>query len=236
VPAIDTVTAAGLTVTVDTGANVTLTDAVPDLVSLVAVIVAEPALTPVTNPDAFTVATAGALVAHVTTRPLSAAPVLSFGVAVSCTLPATRIAAVAGATVTEATGTTVTVTAEVPVFVSLVAVMVAEPAAMPVASPLASTFTFVVSLLVQVTTRPVSGLPALSFGVAVSWSVPPRSTLAGAGATVTDETGTTVTVMAAVPVFVSLVAVMIAEPGATAVTSPALFTVAIAGALLVQST
>jgi hypothetical protein len=236
VAAIDTVAAAGLTVTVDTGASVTPTDAVPDFVSLVAVIVADPGLTPVTKPDALTVATPGALVPHVTTRPVNAAPVLSFGVAVSWTLPATRMAALAGATVTDATGTTVTVTADVPVFVSLVAVIVAAPAAMPVASPVALTLAFVVSLLDHVTTRPASGLPALSLGVAVSWSVPPASRLAGAGVTVTVETGTTVTVIADVPVFVSLVAVIVAEPGATAVTRPPLFTVATVGALLVQST
>jgi len=236
VPAIDTVAAAGFSVTVETGANVTLTDAVPDLVSLVAVIVADPGLTPVTNPLALTVAIPDALVAQMTSRPVSAAPVLSFGLGVSCTFPATRIAAVAGATVIEATGTAVTVTMDVPVFVSLVAVIVAEPAAIPLASPLALTLTLVVSLLVHVTTRPASALPALSFGVAESCSVPPVSIVAGAGATVTDETGTTVTVMADVPVFVSLVAVIVAEPGATAVTSPALLTVAIVGALLVQST
>src|SRR4029077_8649120 len=130
---------------------------------------------------------------HVTARPLSTAPVLSFGVAVSCTFPATRMAAVAGATVTDATGTTVTVTTDVPVFVSLVAVIVADPAALPVARPVALTLAFVVSLLVQLTTRPVGGIPGVSCGVAVNGTVPPTSKLAGAGVTITDETGTTVT-------------------------------------------
>jgi hypothetical protein len=48
------------------------------------VIVAEPAATAVTSPLPFTVATAGALLAHVTTRPVSGFPLASCGVAVSC--------------------------------------------------------------------------------------------------------------------------------------------------------
>jgi len=57
--------------------------AVPLFPSLAAVIVAEPAATPLTNPLAETVAMAALLVAHVTTRPLRAAPFASFGVAVN---------------------------------------------------------------------------------------------------------------------------------------------------------
>jgi len=56
---------------------------VPLCPSLVAVIVAAPAATPVTKPLAETVATAALLVAQVTTRPLRAVPFASFAVAVN---------------------------------------------------------------------------------------------------------------------------------------------------------
>jgi len=62
---------------------VTLTVAMPLFPSLVAVIVAGPAATPVTTPLPFTVATAGALLAHVTRRAISARPAESLGVAVN---------------------------------------------------------------------------------------------------------------------------------------------------------
>ena len=54
--------------------------------SLVAVIVADPAATPVTRPPVDTAATAGALDTQVITRPLNGLPVASFGVAVSWTV------------------------------------------------------------------------------------------------------------------------------------------------------
>jgi hypothetical protein len=50
------------------------------------VIVALPTVTAVTNPLPLTVATAAALVAQVTVRPVSALPAESRGVAVSCTV------------------------------------------------------------------------------------------------------------------------------------------------------
>src|SRR3989475_5444046 len=123
---------AGLTVTVATGTFVTVTVAVPLCPSLVAVIVADPAATPVTNPLGLTVAAAALLVAQVTTRPLRAVPFASFGVAVNWVVAPTVTPAVVGLTVTEATGTFVTVAAAVPLRPSLVAVIVAEPAATPV--------------------------------------------------------------------------------------------------------
>ncbi len=76
--------------------------------------------------------------------------------------------AVAGLTVTEATGTTVTVIAALPLCPSLVAVIVALPAPTPVTSPLPLTLATAGALLAHVTTRPDSGLPLASFGVAVS--------------------------------------------------------------------
>jgi hypothetical protein len=157
-------------VTDATGA-VTLIVAVPLCPSLVAVIVAAPAATPVTRPLADTVATAGALLAQVTTRPVRALPAESFGVAASWAVPPIEMLDDAGLTPTEATGTTVTLTAAVPFFPSLVAVIVAEPAALAVTNPVALTVAMVVLLLDHVIVRPVNTLPAESFVVTASCAV-----------------------------------------------------------------
>src|SRR5947208_8277156 len=204
--------------------GVTVMAAVPLCPSLVAVIVAEPATTPVTSPLELTVATAVLLLDHVIVRPDSALPFASFGVAVSWTVLPAGTLAVAGLTVTEATGTCTTVMADVPLCPSLVAVMVAEPATFPVTSPLVLTVATAVLLLDHVIVRPDSGLPFASFGVAVSCTVLPSFTLADAGVTVTDATGTLVTVMLAVPLCPSLVAVIVADPAAPPDTRPLLVT------------
>jgi hypothetical protein len=200
------------------------------------VIVAVPTAPPVTSPLPLTLATPVLLLAHVTVRPVSAFPFASFGVAASCTVDPTVTEADAGATVTDATGTCTTVIADVPLCPSLVAVIVAVPATFPVTSPLALTVATDVLLLAQVTLRPLSGLPFPSFGVAVSWTVLPSFTDADAGATVTDATGTKVTVIVAVPLLPSLVAVMVAEPAAAPVTRPLLVTLATDVLLLAQLT
>src|SRR5204863_191446 len=62
--------------------------------------------------------------------------------------------------------------------------------------------------------------PFASFGVAVSWTVWPTGRFADAGVTVTELTATPDTVMLEVPLCPSLVAVIVAEPAAPAVTSP----------------
>src|SRR5437667_324809 len=172
----------------------------------------------------------------VTVRPLSGFPFASFGVAASCTVWPACTDAVAGLTVTDATGTVLTVIVAVPPCPSLVAVIVAEPAVTPVTSPLPLTVATAVLLLAQLTARPDNGLPFASLGVAASCTVWPTCTDADAGLTATDATGTLVTVSAAVPLFPSLVAVSVAAPTATAVACPAPFTVATAGLLLDQVT
>src|SRR3989442_8273384 len=68
------------------GGAETVSAAVPLCPSLVAVIVAAPAATPVTSPLPLTAAPAGLPEAHVTVRPVSGLPPASFGVAVSCTV------------------------------------------------------------------------------------------------------------------------------------------------------
>src|SRR5438128_1945878 len=176
-----TLAVAGETVTEATGTVVTVIAAVLVFPSLVAVMVAEPGATPVTWPLGLTVATVVSLLFHVTVRPARVPPAESFGVAVTCVVCPTRIEAVAGETVTEATGTVVTVIAAVLVFPSLVAVIVAEPGATPVTWPLELTAATLVLPLIHVTVRPVSVPPAESFGVAVSCSVCPTRTVAVAG-------------------------------------------------------
>src|SRR5439155_1508395 len=74
----------------------------------------------------------------------------------------------AGVTLTVATGTLVTLMAAVAVWPSLVAVIVADPAAPPVTSPLELTVATVALLVDQFTTRPDSGFPLASLGVAGS--------------------------------------------------------------------
>src|SRR5438552_1975726 len=229
-----TTAVAGLTVTDATGTIATVTLAVPLFPSLVAVIVADPAATPVTSPAADTVAIAVFELVQLITRPLSTLPAASLVTALSCVVAPTKTFAVAGLTVTEATGTLDTVTAAVPLCPSLVAVIVAAPAATPVTSPVEDTVATAGVPDAQVTDRPESTLPAASFRVVVSCTVAPTSTTAVAGLTVTDATGTIATVTLAVPLFPSLVAVIVADPAATPVTSPAADTVAIAVFELVQ--
>src|SRR5438093_4110964 len=128
--------------------------------------------------------------------------------------------------------------AAVPLCASLVAVMVAGPTVAPLTSPLPLTVATAVLLDAQVTVRPVSVLPFASLRVAVSWNVRPVGTEAEAGVTVTEATGAgagAVTVMAAVPLLPSLVAVIVADPADTPLTRPFPLTVATAVLLLAQA-
>src|SRR6266516_531611 len=158
--------------------------------SLVAVMVAEPVASAVTSPLALTVAAFMLLLVHVTVRPVSTLPFASFSVAVNWTVLPTLMLADAGVTVTVATGGGFTVIDAVPLLPSLVAVIVTDPTATPVTSPLPETGATVGSLLVQVTVRPLKGLPSASSGVAVSCWVPPTRIVAAVGLTLTDATGT----------------------------------------------
>src|SRR3989475_2543577 len=66
--------------------GVTVIAEVPLWPSLVAVMVAEPATTPLTRALAFTLATDVLLLLPFTTRPVSGLPLASFGAAVGCTV------------------------------------------------------------------------------------------------------------------------------------------------------
>ena len=223
-------------ITVATGINDTVIAAVALFPSLVAVIVALPAATAVTTPFASTVATPGVLDDHAIVRPVSTLPLASLRTtAMVVALPTTRLALV-GVRVTVATGASATVTGVVVLCPSLVVVIVVLPAPTAVTTPVEDTVATVGTLDVQVTVRPVNTLPLPSFVTAVSAAVPPTSRLALVGVTVMDATGTFETVTVAVPLFPSLVAVMVAVPTATAVTTPVFDTVATAWALDAQVT
>src|SRR2546428_1006329 len=114
---------------------VTITVTLPVFPSLVAVIVAEPAVTPVTSPLPSTVATPVVPLTQLIVRPLSGVPFASFGVAVSCTVWVTGTLADAGLTLTDAPGATVTVMFDVPLLPSLLAVIIAQPAGTPLPRP-----------------------------------------------------------------------------------------------------
>jgi len=215
---------AGVTVTVLTGASVTLIEDAPVFVSLVAVMIVPPAPAAVTRPFKSTVAAEGLLELHVTTRPVSTLPAASRSVAVSCCVgvtPTTRLAE-DGVTVTVLTGASVTVIEDVPVFVSLVAVIVAPPAATAVTRPFPSTVAAAGLLDVHVTNRPVSTKPLASLVTAVSCcvGVTPSTRLAEGGLTVTIATGTGLTVITGVVALGadSLVALIVAVPSSIAVT------------------
>src|SRR3989440_8426334 len=140
--------------------------AVPLWPSLVAVIVAEPATFPVTSPVPVSVATGVLLLAHVTVRPVRMVPLASRRVALSCTVWPAGTLADAGLTVTDATGTPLTVMLAVPLWPSLVAVMVTDPAVTPATSPLPLTVAMLLLLDDQLMARPVNGVPFASRRVA----------------------------------------------------------------------
>ena len=106
----------------------TMTDAVPDTPPLVAVIVtAGPAAIALTMPVLDTVAVLSFDDDHVTVRPVSGFPPASRGCADICTESPAVIEVSDGVTTTEPTATGLTVTAALPLFPSLVAVMFAVP-------------------------------------------------------------------------------------------------------------
>jgi len=222
-----TLAVAGATVTVPTGTGVTVTPIVPLLPSLVAVTVDEPIVTPVATPAEDTV-TLPLLLAHVTTRPVRTLPAASFKIGLSVVVRPTTTEAVGDPNVTVATGGSVTVSTDDPLFPSLVAVIVAVPAPTAVTVPVCETVATLAALVDHVTTRSVTTVPATFFTSTDSGAVWPTIIADVAGATTTDPTASAGTVIVAVPDFPSLVAVIVVPPGATAVTTPAVETVAIA--------
>jgi len=212
---------------------VTVTVAIPffpEPSAAVAVIVTLPAAWPVTTPVLFTVATAAFDELHVT--PLSVA-FDGVTVAVSVVDAPTWIDADVGLTVTPvtSTGSSVTMTEadpDCPEPSVAVAVIVTVPALMPVTTPVLLTVATPEFDVDQFT-----ALLAASAGatVAVSVVVPPTTTDADDGVTVTDDTGIGSTVTDAEPDFSEpsvAVAVIVTDPTALPVTTPVALTVATA--------
>lgn len=201
----------------------------------VAVIEAVPAPFAVTRPFASTVAIVASLVDQWIVRPATGLLEASKQVANSCTvgLVAKLNVAVAGEICTAATAG-MTFTADEPVFVSAVATIEAGPPALTpvtvtVGPLLGETEANDGCALDQLMTRSVTIVPLTSRTVAVNCAVtPPVVTESDTGATVTLPTGAIVDTIDTAAVFPSLVALMFAEPAATAVTSPVALTVAAA--------
>src|SRR5439155_25222860 len=148
--------------------------------------------TPVTSPLAETVATAGLLLLQLKVCPARVLPAASVATPASCAVPPTARLAVLGVTATVATGAgavAVTVTAAVPLFPPLLAVMVTEPTVTPVTSPLAETVATAGSLLLQLKVCPARVLPAASVAIPTSCAVSPTARLAVLGVTATVATG-----------------------------------------------
>jgi hypothetical protein len=187
-----------------------------------------PTATGVTNPCEETVATAVFPELHVIVRPLSIPPFTSSVLAVACDVPTAVIEFGVSDTVTEATGTGITVIEDVPVFPSLVAVMLALPTETAVTSPAPSTVAIAGLLEVHATMRSDTPVLFASLTSAENCCVEPETTIAVGGLTVTEATDTGTTVIEAFPDTASLVAIIIADPLPTAVTSPNGVTVATA--------
>ena len=170
-----TVPGLGATVIVAIGTLLTVTVATPCTPPTVALIVAVPVPTAVivllaVAFDVLTVATAGALDDHVTGRPVSVLPEASFAVAVTaCVCPTLRLAE-AGASVTFATGTLVTVTVVWAITPSTVACTTVDPDAIAVTRPDALIDAIVEFATAHPMLRPIgdSGAPLTSARSAVS--------------------------------------------------------------------
>jgi hypothetical protein len=155
-------------VTVATGAGLTVRVALPVLPSLIAMICTEPALTEVTSPVEETVAMELLPELHDTLRPVRILPLPSRVVALACVVCPTVIVVDARETVTIATGTGTTVIEEAPVLPSLVAVIVALPSATAVTRPLAETVAIDGALDDHATVRPLRTLLLASLVSAAS--------------------------------------------------------------------
>ena len=105
------------------------------------------------------------------------------------------------------------------------AVITAVPGAAPVTRPVLLTVATFVALDDQAMVAAMAA-PFWSFGAAASCSVEPATTLVPPLRMIEVSTGTAVTVMVVFPFTLPAVAVITAVPGATPVTTPLLFTVA----------
>ncbi len=135
--------------------------------------------------------------------------------------------------VTADASTGLTVTAQVAFASPQAAVTVASPGATAVTLPVASTVATASSELVQVT---VGSVTSSGDTVAVSVNSSPGYTSFSVASSVTADASTGLTVTVYSPVMLPLVAVILASPRATPVTTPCSSTVAMSGAALAHVT
>lgn len=180
---------AGVIMTVTATGACTTTTALADCPSLVAVMVAAPAATPVTSPLAFTVATLGDLLFHATVRPASGSWFSSNGVAVSCTLPGSTMVSRPGDTDTDATRGGSTVMVEMPDAPPALAAICTVPCARPVTTPASDTVPTDAFPVFQKTRWPEMVWPPGLVTVACRAVVLPTATVSTDGETFTDPTG-----------------------------------------------
>ena len=212
--------AARATATAATGTGVTCTAALPATPSMVAVMTAEPGATARMRPLLATTATAGLLDDQSTTRPSIDALSAPRATTVRSRLSPTKSAFVAGVTVTVVTAAPRTTTAAVPSRPSALAKSNPAPGLMPRTVPSTATEKNEGAPLIHVMGRCASTAPAASSACALATTLLPASRSIDTGATRTETTGDGNTTTVADPVRPSLVTVIVADPGAAAVTVP----------------
>ena len=190
----------------------------------------------VTSPAESTAAMVVSLIDHDTATSTIGRPIWSRTSAESCSVcPMAVNTTESGVTATVVGMGATTVTCARPVAPDEVAVISASPAATPVASPEPSTLTTEVSLEAQSNSASATAWPLRSTASAERCRVSPSISVSAAGDTVTELT-IWATDTVALPETTPAVAVMVAVPSPTAVTSPDPLTVAIEAALLDQVT
>ena len=214
-----TVSAAGATATVLVRCA-TVTAAVPDAEPAIAVIVAAPLATAVTSPVESTAATIISALVHATGSPSITRSIWSRTSAMSRTVsPSAVNASVLGATDTVVGTSASTTSSARPVTPDEVAATSTSPSPVPVTSPDASTTATDVSPEAHVNAAPATAWPFASLASASNRTVSRSTTVSAAGATSTVLT-VWATVTAEVPDAEPAIAVIVAAPLATAVTSP----------------
>ncbi len=183
--------------TVLIGTACTVSVAVDVTPPLVAPTVTEATRLPVTVPVWSIVAIVESRENHVRLRPVSTLPAVSLVVADNCVVCPTITLGLVGESTIVATGTRVTVSVAVPTTEPDAAWTVAAPGFRAITKPDWSTPAMVVSLIDQITDRPVSTWPVASFVVSMNCVEVPTRSRAVLGATTTDATGTGRTVICA---------------------------------------
>ena len=215
---------------------VTLTTASPMASPAVAATAVVPLPTADTSPTESTVAMVVSALDQETPTPSITRPIWSRTSAASCAVcPSAASATVSGVTATAVGTGATTVSAARPVTPAAVAVTSASPAPTPVTRPPSSTTATSVSLDAHSKSVPTTGCALASVASAASRSVSPATSVSAAGVSAMVLTSWA-TVTVALPDTEPAVAVIVAVPSPTAVTSPDALTVPTMVLLLAQLT